>query len=525
MPICGDQGDGTAQLKCPTPTPLHDIQMFRVPGTGPVDLPVDFVFAEANLPNELLFFRVDDARGTIGTLSPAETGYLEAAFDRAEIIFAKGSTPATPDATLHVTGGDLIAFFIVQGDSLASMRATNPTNDLKKTPLAFFSITALNPDPATQFGGDHFVGFDDVSGNFTQFGFEDKSATSDWDYDDVVYNVGARLERPVCGGPDTDGDGVADECDTCPNAADPDQQDRDGDLIGDACDNCPRAPNFSQVDTDGDGHGDECSLEICNDGKDNDGDGLVDDADDDCPAIHLTKIKYPRTGINIGDPAKIRGTALQGPQGTVIVGHTDATVQSWKKSITITVPPIPAGVYPVRVQRGDQQSDQRGLFVRSLDPPAKTAMMSTLDGVLGDTTWWHYYSSVRKGKSAANPVQVYDSIVGVDPPVDTFVHDAVAAIDATSFNGKRTAKAVSKCAGYLEQVTDERMKTFIACTDYPGPVERFRALPTEIQLAILNGGNAARVDTCFPASAQYQACRDSLDGGGASAAALATLGF
>jgi hypothetical protein len=124
-----------------------------------------------------------------------------------------------------------------------------------------------------------------------------------------------------------------------------------------------------------------------------------------------------------------------------------------------------------------------------------------------------------------NPARLYDALEGVDPPVDTFVHDAVAAIDATKFNGKRTAKAFGKCAGYLEQVPDTRMKGFIACTAYPGPVERFRALPTEIQLAILNGGNAARVDTCFPASAQYQACRDSLDAGGLGEAGLATLGF
>jgi len=341
----------------------------------------------------------------------------------------------------------------------------------------------------------------------------------------VVYNVGARLERPVCSGPDSDGDGVPDDCDTCPSIADPDQADRDGDLIGDACDNCPRAPNFSQVDSDGDGHGDACSLEICNDGKDNDGDGSADGADVDCPALHITKVKAPRTGIDIGNPAKIRGTGFGGTQGTVTVGETDAAVQSWKKSITITVPPIPAGVYPVVVHSGDQQSDQRGLFVRSLSPPAKSAMMSTLDGALGDTSWWSYYSSVRRGKAAVNPARLYDALVGVDPPVDTFVHDTVAAIDANTFNGKRTAKAFAKCGQLLEQVPDVRLRGFIACSAYPGPVERFRALPTEIQLAILNGGNAARVDTCFPASAQYQACRDSLDRGGVGAPALATLGF
>jgi N-acetylneuraminic acid mutarotase len=44
---------------------------------------------------------------------------------------------------------------------------------------------------------------------------------------------------------DSDGDGIPDACDNCPNVFNPDQADADGDGIGDACDPCPNDPTNS----------------------------------------------------------------------------------------------------------------------------------------------------------------------------------------------------------------------------------------------------------------------------------------
>ena len=60
--------------------------------------------------------------------------------------------------------------------------------------------------------------------------------------------------------PDGDGDGVIDDCDVCPNVADPGQADVDFDGVGDACDNCPTIANANQMDTDHDGIGDVCDA-------------------------------------------------------------------------------------------------------------------------------------------------------------------------------------------------------------------------------------------------------------------------
>jgi len=43
--------------------------------------------------------------------------------------------------------------------------------------------------------------------------------------------------------PDSDGDGVPDSSDNCPNVSNPDQKDSDGDGFGDACDAFPRNKN------------------------------------------------------------------------------------------------------------------------------------------------------------------------------------------------------------------------------------------------------------------------------------------
>jgi len=103
---------------------------------------------------------------------------------------------------------------------------------------------------------------------------------------------------------DFDSDGIEDEFDNCPYAANYDQIDSDGDGVGDACDNCARAANADQADQDGDQLGDACDGDIDDDGilngvdncqtvsnfsqKDTDGDNIGDacDPDDDndgCP--------------------------------------------------------------------------------------------------------------------------------------------------------------------------------------------------------------------------------------------------
>ncbi len=102
--------------------------------------------------------------------------------------------------------------------------------------------------------------------------------------------------------PDSDGDGLLDFEDNCPQDANADQKDADGDDIGDVCDacpndaendgdldglcapvdNCPRDSNADQLDSDLDDRGDACDLCPFDALNDDDEDGFCADADN-CP--------------------------------------------------------------------------------------------------------------------------------------------------------------------------------------------------------------------------------------------------
>jgi hypothetical protein len=83
----------------------------------------------------------------------------------------------------------------------------------------------------------------------------------------------AQTDIPSPGGPpqDSDGDGIPDSSDNCPNVPNPNQADADGDGVGDACDGCPNDPNKSAPgvcgcgvpDTDSDTDGTPDCIDGC----------------------------------------------------------------------------------------------------------------------------------------------------------------------------------------------------------------------------------------------------------------------
>jgi hypothetical protein len=189
VPVCGDQDSPPVVFNCSQYAWIPNIQTFQA-RAGSGRLRFDIVFSSTDFRNEIGVFRVDDSAGSIGSLRPGDPGYVQAAFGRASVVFARGSSAPSPDVTLSALEGDILVFFLIQNGTVADFIQNNPANELTASPVAFFSLDALNPD-----GVDHFVAFS--SRDSSEFAFEDATGGYDFDYNDVVVTASPTLARPV----------------------------------------------------------------------------------------------------------------------------------------------------------------------------------------------------------------------------------------------------------------------------------------------------------------------------------------
>ena len=128
-------------------------------------------------------------------------------------------------------------------------------------------------------------------------------------------------------GGDSDGDGVPDATDNCPDVPNPDQGNNDGDSLGDVCDpdddndgiddvadNCPIDANPSQDDFDGDGLGNVCDPTFI--------------ADDDVAAIESEVLYMVELIVGLNVPGGNGLVAkLQGKGG--VLRKISSAVEAW----------------------------------------------------------------------------------------------------------------------------------------------------------------------------------------------------
>jgi OOP family OmpA-OmpF porin len=159
--------------------------------------------------------------------------------------------------------------------------------------------------------------------------------------DNQLWFIGAGLTWYPKPGKDSDGDGVCDKNDKCPDTpkcciVDEDgcPKDSDGDGVCDGCDKCPDTPKCAKVDergcpmdSDGDGVYDGCDkcpdtpkcCEVDKDGcpKDSDGDGVCDGCDK-CPGT-AEGVKVDKVGCPaLPDLSRLEGITFRFDKSDVI---------------------------------------------------------------------------------------------------------------------------------------------------------------------------------------------------------------
>ena len=204
------------------------------------------------------------------------------------------------DPSAHIGGGytflgDASAGTVNGGLGLAFWFSDNVGLSFRSTYKHSFDDTRTpNVDVATHL--QHFAGLT------FKFGGKDTDGDGIYDKDDACPDVKGLKQFNGC--PDTDGDGIQDKDDDCIDEAGPVElngcPDRDGDGIADKDDACPDAKGTKAMngcpDTDGDGVADKDDK--CPDVKgpkdnqgcpypDRDGDGVLD-KDDRCPDVKGT---------------------------------------------------------------------------------------------------------------------------------------------------------------------------------------------------------------------------------------------
>lgn len=133
------------------------------------------VNSEAAFNNTVGLYRVDDPTGRIGTLAPGDAGYAQAAL-RDRLVMSSGRNGTSLNS---LTGGNLLAPFLVANGTVQQFLAQNANNQSSGGPIAYFAYSSANPDRL-----DHVR----LLGDNT-FGFEDLLGGGDQDFNDIVFRV------------------------------------------------------------------------------------------------------------------------------------------------------------------------------------------------------------------------------------------------------------------------------------------------------------------------------------------------
>ena len=167
---------------------------------------------------------------------------------------------------LKISGVDLLVGFTLQGRVEMVFAQADPQPTGEQLSFKVFVADDGNPPGVTDSDGD---GIPDDEDNCPNKANADQANNDSDDLGDVCDNCPEDFNPPGPDGkqPNEDGDKFGDACDNCPLGCTPvepgtckidDGTNSDGDIWGDRCDNCPGIANDDQADANGNGKGNLC---------------------------------------------------------------------------------------------------------------------------------------------------------------------------------------------------------------------------------------------------------------------------
>lgn len=147
--------------------------------TKTIAIDLSGVTAEASYRNNAGLYRVDSADGTIGTFKPGDAGYISAALLRSKELNRGVEFDKNGMSPRMIEGGIYAPFVVADGTVDQVLSSTNPAT----TPRVYFNYLAANAD-----GFDHIKHL-----GANKFGFEDTFGGGDRDYNDLVFQVNAKV--------------------------------------------------------------------------------------------------------------------------------------------------------------------------------------------------------------------------------------------------------------------------------------------------------------------------------------------
>jgi hypothetical protein len=267
---------------------------------------------------------------------------LDGLFLAAEATFTLAPGLVDLTTNLNFENSDNVTHLLVEGFSGADGDDLDTDDDgvLDATPwTAIVDLIALieedNPPTATEYHyGPPTVGPDGPFVPGHAYRCTPDGTWSVGDFDLAVTDTPGE-ENLACG-EDSDGDGIPDFLDNCPDHPNPDQADCDGDGAGDVCE----IAEGTADDCNDNGIPDDCEVEQlispdCNDNgipddcdladgtlHDKDGDGVPDECEVDAPeGLFINEIRTDQPGSDIDEYFELQGipgTSLQGLRYLVI---------------------------------------------------------------------------------------------------------------------------------------------------------------------------------------------------------------